>query len=159
MPDDTVIDGEVVALDETVNPSFNLQNFESSKTSLVYYVFDLLTFGGRDVMSEPLSIRRELLAREILSNLRDPIRESPILDASLPDLIEAVKAQGLEGVVAKLRDSGYEELNSDLPRLAFLQTRVLGQVLESTRASLAASAEVPSPQSQTARANHSQTAS
>jgi ATP-dependent DNA ligase len=74
----------------------------------VYYVFDVLAITGRDVMNEPLSNRRELLASEIMPNLREPIRESAMLDANLPDLIEAVKAQGLEGLVAKRRDSRYE---------------------------------------------------
>jgi bifunctional non-homologous end joining protein LigD len=109
MPDETVIDGEVVAMDETGKPSFNLlQNFGSSKASLLYYVFDVLILAGRDLMNEPLSCRRDLLQREILSKLRDPVRESAILDASLPDLITAVKAQGVEGLVAKRRDSRYE---------------------------------------------------
>jgi bifunctional non-homologous end joining protein LigD len=40
--------------------------------------------------------------------LDEPIGESPILDASLPDLIRSVKAQGLEGIVAKRLDSRYE---------------------------------------------------
>jgi hypothetical protein len=35
-------------------------------------------------------------------------RYSPILDASLPGLIRSVKEQGLEGLVAKRRDSKYE---------------------------------------------------
>jgi hypothetical protein len=30
----------------------------------------------------------------------EPIRESPVLEASLSDLIRSVKAQGLEGIVA-----------------------------------------------------------
>ena len=97
LPDDTVIGGEVVALDETGKPSFNLlQNDGSSKASLLYYVFDVLILVGREVMHEPLSVRRELLQREIMPKLREPVRESAILDASLPDLITAVKAQGLE---------------------------------------------------------------
>ena len=37
-----------------------------------------------------------------------PIRKSPVLDASLPDLIAAVRAQGLEGLVVKRLDSRYE---------------------------------------------------
>jgi bifunctional non-homologous end joining protein LigD len=113
LPDDTVIDGEVVALDPTGKPSFNLlQNFGqrdvTPKASLVYYVFDVLTIAGRDVMNEPLSMRLDLLAAKIMPGLRDPIRESPTLEAGLPDLIQAVKAQGLEGLVAKRRDSRYE---------------------------------------------------
>src|SRR5581483_9276309 len=40
--------------------------------------------------------------------LAEPIRFSPVLEASLRDLIQSVKAQGLEGLVAKRADSRYE---------------------------------------------------
>jgi ATP-dependent DNA ligase len=59
-------------------------------------------------MSEPLSVRRELLRRQVLPHLSDPIREAPQFDASLPNLIRAVREQGLEGIVAKRLDSVYE---------------------------------------------------
>ena len=109
LPDETAIDGEVVALDEAGRPSFNaLQNYGSSKSPILYYVFDALTIHGRDVTGEPLSSRRELLDLEILPKLGQPIRVSALLDASLPDLIHAVKAQGLEGLVAKRKGSRYE---------------------------------------------------
>ena len=109
MPDETVIDGEVVALDPAGRPSFNaLQNYGSSAIPLFYYVFDVLILAGEDITSEPLARRRELLQTQVLSKLDEPIRESPILDASLPDLIRSVKAQGLEGIVAKRLDSRYE---------------------------------------------------
>ena len=109
MPDETVIDGEVVALDPAGRPSFNaLQNYGSSATPLFYYVFDVLILAGEDVTSEQLVRRRELLQTRVLSKLDEPIRESPILDASLPELIRSVKAQGLEGIVAKRLDSRYE---------------------------------------------------
>ena len=109
MPDDSVIDGEIVALDEAGRPSLNaLQNYGSSSGLLLFYVFDVMIAAGKDVMAQPLEARREILVRRILSKLADPIRESPQLDASLPDLIRSVKAQGLEGLVAKRRDSRYE---------------------------------------------------
>jgi bifunctional non-homologous end joining protein LigD len=44
----------------------------------------------------------------VLSLLREPIREFPVLEARLSDLIRSVKAQGLEGIVAKRIDSRYE---------------------------------------------------
>jgi len=44
----------------------------------------------------------------VLVQLSEPIRESPVLDARLSDLIASVKANGLEGLVAKRRDSRYE---------------------------------------------------
>jgi DNA ligase D-like protein (predicted ligase) len=109
MPDETVIDGEVVALDAEGRPSFNLlQNYGSAKTPLVYYVFDVLILAGRDVMREPLDARRALLEEQVLPTLDEPIRYSQELRASLSDLIQAVKAQGLEGLVAKNRTKRYE---------------------------------------------------
>jgi bifunctional non-homologous end joining protein LigD len=63
---------------------------------------------GRRVMAEPLSVRRELLRNEVLPRVTDTIREAPQFDASLADLIRAVREQGLEGIVAKRLDSVYE---------------------------------------------------
>jgi len=109
LPDETVVDGEVVALDDSGRPSFHaLQNYGSRNAALFYYVFDVLILGGRDLTGEKLSARRELLAREVLPRFEDPIREAPRFDASLRDLIQAVRAQGLEGLVAKRLDSVYE---------------------------------------------------
>jgi bifunctional non-homologous end joining protein LigD len=109
LPDETVIDGEVVALDEQGRPSFNLlQNFGSSSTPLIYYVFDAPIVSGRDVLRETLDARRELLERVVLPLLDEPIRYSQELNADLPALINAVKAQGLEGLIAKRRSSRYE---------------------------------------------------
>ena len=109
MPDDTVIDGEIVAFDSSGRPSFNaLQNYGSSTGLLFYYVFDVMLVSGNDVTSEPLESRREILDRRVLAKLGEPIRESPVLDASLSDLIQSVKAQGLEGLIAKRRGSRYE---------------------------------------------------
>jgi ATP-dependent DNA ligase len=60
------------------------------------------------VMGEPLVKRRELIEKHVLPKLADPIRYSPVLEGSLKNLIHSVKAQGLEGLVAKRRDSKYE---------------------------------------------------
>jgi ATP-dependent DNA ligase len=45
---------------------------------------------------------------KVLSKLQEPIRYSPDLDATVPDLIRSVQEQGLEGLVAKCRTSVYE---------------------------------------------------
>ena len=109
LPDDTVVDGEIVALDQSGRPSFNLlQNYGSSNSAIFYYVFDVLILSGRDVMSEPLAKRRDLLRKHILPKVKDPIRESTELNAALPDVINAIRAKGLEGVVAKNLNSFYE---------------------------------------------------
>jgi ATP-dependent DNA ligase len=50
-------------------------------------------------------MRRELLEKKILPRLGEPVRYAAPLDAGFPVLIESVKAQGLEGLVAKRLDS------------------------------------------------------
>jgi ATP-dependent DNA ligase len=108
MPDETVLDGEVVALDEKGRPSFNALQNRSPREPLHFFIFDLLILRGRDVMAEPLVKRRALIEKHVLPTLADPIRYSPILEASLSNLIRSVKEQGLEGLVAKRSDSKYE---------------------------------------------------
>ena len=109
LPDETVVDGEVVALDDSGRPSFNaLQNYGTSNVPIFYYVFDVVLLSGRDVQSESLAERRDLLRNQVLPRMKDPIRECPELNASLSDVIAAVRAQGLEGVVAKNLNSSYE---------------------------------------------------
>ena len=122
LPDETVIDGEIVALDEAGRPSFNaLQNSIGSETRVVFYVFDLIVLSGRDVSAEPLTARRELLERKVLPTLAEPVRYAGILEASLRDLIHAVKTQGFEGLVAKRRNSRYE---SGLRSGAWMKMRI-----------------------------------
>jgi len=109
LPDETVIDGEVVAFDDDGRPSFNaLQNFGAAPGAVVYYVFDILTLAGKDLMRQPLEQRRALLEAKVLPRLAEPVRHAAPLDAPLPDLIHSVRAQRLEGLVAKRRDSRYE---------------------------------------------------
>src|SRR5687768_10825462 len=102
LPDNTVIDGEVIAFDENGRPSFSvLQNYGSAAAPTVYYVFDLMMLAGRDLMREPLEKRRELLEKTVLPKLTEPVRYAAPLDASLPVLVQSVKAEGFEGLVAK----------------------------------------------------------
>ena len=109
LPDETVIDGEVVALDAEGRPSFSLlQNNVSSKASLAYFIFDVLVLNGRDVMGETLEQRRALLKNRVLPRLTEPICYSPEVKASPPDLIRSARSAGLEGLVAKRRKSRYE---------------------------------------------------
>ena len=109
LPDETVIDGEVVAFDEEGKPSFNaLQNYGSAPAPVVFYGFDVMVLAGKDVMAEPLERRQALLEHKVLPKLKEPVRYTGSLKARLPDLIASVKAQGFEGLVAKRLDSRYE---------------------------------------------------
>jgi ATP-dependent DNA ligase len=109
LADETVIDGEIVALDGTGRPSFNLlQNSATHEYCLVFYVFDLLILAGEDLKNERLEVRRKLLGTGVMPRLAEPIRFSETIRASAADLIRAVREQGLEGVIAKRRSSSYQ---------------------------------------------------
>jgi DNA ligase D-like protein (predicted ligase) len=109
MPNETVIDGEVVALDEAGRPSFSaLQNYGSTDIPILYYIFDVMVLDGVDVMREPLCRRRELLEQQILPNVVEPVKYCAELDSDLTDLIQSAKKLRLEGLIAKRRDSRYQ---------------------------------------------------
>jgi bifunctional non-homologous end joining protein LigD len=60
LPDETSIDGELVALDENGRPSFNvLQNYRRAGTPLQFYAFDVLTLAGRSFQDRPLERKAE----------------------------------------------------------------------------------------------------
>lgn len=109
LPDDTIIDGELVVLDDQGKPSFSaLQNSRFTPEGLYFYVFDLIAFQKKDVRRLPLVERRRLLEDHALKGMRDPVRLSEIMNASPRALIAAARKAGLEGVIAKRADSRYE---------------------------------------------------
>jgi ATP-dependent DNA ligase len=57
LPDETVVDGEVIALDPDGRPSFNALQNGAIRATIVYYVFDVMILGGRSVMREALPPR------------------------------------------------------------------------------------------------------
>ena len=107
LPTDTVIDGEIVALDEHGKPSFNLlQGFGGEASAIVLYAFDLLMWRGKDLRLWPLEDRREQL-REIVPHLPDAIRFSETFNVPLSELMRAVRKHRLEGIIAKRAGSQY----------------------------------------------------
>jgi ATP-dependent DNA ligase len=108
LPDDTVVDGELVALDDDGRPDFHMmQKFRNASARIHYYIFDLLVLRGRDLTILPLSERRRLLKSEI--KIRDGrIRIVDYAEADSRSLLAAIRKQGLEGIVGKRSDSVYE---------------------------------------------------
>jgi len=107
LPDDTLIDGEIVALDDAGRPAFNLLQNDGSGAGVRYYAFDALIYRGRSLLGLSLEKRRHALAAT-LADIQDPVEATVTLDAAVGELIAAAKRFGLEGIVAKRRDSRYE---------------------------------------------------
>ena len=115
---DMVLDGEIVALDEEGRPSFELlqQRMNLSREAdlrraeaqvpVFYYVFDLLYLEGYDLRAVPLQDRQYLLERVLLPT--DRVRLVDHFEEEGEAVYEASLANGLEGVIAKRRDSVYE---------------------------------------------------
>jgi bifunctional non-homologous end joining protein LigD len=108
---EAMLDAEIVAVDEQGKSSFQLlQAYPSAtgrKPPLLAYVFDLLNLDGRDLTGLPLVERKELL-RPLLAAAPDQIRFSTNLTGDIDSFIKEMKARGLEGIIAKRRDSKYE---------------------------------------------------
>jgi bifunctional non-homologous end joining protein LigD len=104
-----VIDGEVVALGPDGRPSFQALQHRTDHAghAIVYYAFDVLHLNGRYLTAEPLDERRAHLT-DLLPGDQTVLRESQVLDGSAVDVAQAVRATGLEGVIAKRRDAAYE---------------------------------------------------
>lgn len=109
LPDNTIVDGELVVLDEHGRPSFSaLQKSRFTPDALHFYVFDLLALRGRDVRKLPLTDRRTLLQDHALSGMSDPVRLSAVFNVPAKRLIAAARKSGLEGVIGKRAESRYE---------------------------------------------------
>jgi DNA ligase D-like protein (predicted ligase) len=106
LPNETVVDGEIVALDDQGKPNFNmLQNFVSEAGRIRYFVFDLLRYKGRDLTGLPLIERRKILGS---LELFGRIQIADYFEANGDDLVRAAREQQLEGIVGKRKDSLYE---------------------------------------------------
>lgn len=108
LPMDTLIDGEVVALDQNGRPSFNLlQHRRSQANAIRFYAFDILVYRGRSTMGLELTVRRRWLARAV-EGLAGTIQLLETFETSPGKLARAAKDLGFEGVVAKRKSSLYE---------------------------------------------------
>src|SRR5262245_57735128 len=101
-----IVDGEIVAVDADGRPSFQALQHPSAHPghTVVFYAFDLLHLNGVDFVGAPLHERRASLP-DVLS--RSGILLSSELPGTADEVVEAVRHLGLEGVIAKRRNSRY----------------------------------------------------
>jgi bifunctional non-homologous end joining protein LigD len=113
-----LLDGEMVALDDSGRPCFQcLQDYANPRLSrvtgkprvsypLLYYVFDILYLNGYDLRQTPL-IQRKLILKAALKTSAQ-IKPVEYFENDGEALYEVSVAHGLEGIMAKRRDSVYE---------------------------------------------------
>ncbi|MES2828829.1 MAG: DNA ligase D [Bacteroidota bacterium] len=117
-----VLDGELLVLNDKGISDFGaMQNWRSEADgNLVFYVFDILWYEGKNLMDLPLSERQAIL-QSILPTDSDHIRQSKVFKASGIDFFKAAERIGLEGIIAKKADSTY---TSDLRSREWLKVKV-----------------------------------
>jgi ATP-dependent DNA ligase len=94
LPTNTVVDGEIVALDESGRPDFNLlQNFRSGASHIHYFVFDLLIYKNRDLTHLPPIERREIM-RSALPFGSTRVHISEYAETSASNMLRAIREQG-----------------------------------------------------------------
>ena len=107
LPADTLIDAEVIVIDETGRCSFNALQQSRPKGHIQLYAFDVLVHRGQAVMRLPIDGRRQLLT-EALRKVQYPVIQSTPFDVKPTELLRATKELRLEGVIAKRKSSMYE---------------------------------------------------
>jgi bifunctional non-homologous end joining protein LigD len=113
--EDWLLDGELIVLKNN-RPSFYhiMQREKNSALRLTrqvlaeypvhYMVFDLLRFGGKDLTAQPLYERLRLLS-DIIKRRELVVPVDSFDDGEL--LLQVTQQQGLEGIVAKRKESPY----------------------------------------------------
>ncbi|SDT41082.1 ATP-dependent DNA ligase [Microlunatus soli] len=114
---DAVLDGEIVALDDQGRPSFgrlqnriNLSNPADVRaarrtTPVQLVIFDVMRLNGKSLIKRSYEQRRAELEKLITGGR---IQLPPSFDGDLESATTAAQALGMEGVVAKRRNSTYQ---------------------------------------------------
>lgn len=120
-----VLDGEIVAFSSEGKPEFQLlQNqAESSNLALTYQVFDLLWLNGHSTEKLSLIERKELLKEALIEN--ELVKYCDHVEEKGKDFYKQIEAMGLEGMIAKKKDSPYTEgiRSEDWLKIKFQKTR------------------------------------
>ena len=103
-------DGEIVVPDEIGVPDFDTlqQWFDSARPAqILLYLFDIPYCDGHDMRAVPLETRRAFLQRLLAAAPSERVRFSESFDAAPHSVLTSACKMGLEGVIAKRRDSDY----------------------------------------------------
>lgn len=110
LPNNTILDGELILTDEQGKPDFEelQKRFKSKrdKRKVTFVAFDIVMYKGVDVTGLPLFRRKELLEEAFPESKRHT--KSRFMTGSPVDVFEVVKGASLEGIVIKDVNSTYK---------------------------------------------------
>lgn len=108
LPGRCILDGEIVMLDEKKRSRFQLlQNVGNQKAKAYYYIFDILSYEGKDLRSLPLLKRKAFLKTLLSHNHSKCLQFSTHVTRYGKKFFLQAKKKGLEGIMAKRSDSPY----------------------------------------------------
>jgi bifunctional non-homologous end joining protein LigD len=121
--DSAILDGEIVALDEKGQAHFNLIQprihltrsrdiaLADEQIPVYFYAFDLLYINGYNLMKFPL-LERKAVLKKLLENSNGWVRFTDHIEEEGVSFFNVVSKHGLEGIVAKLKSSQYQQARS-----------------------------------------------
>ncbi len=103
------LDGELVYLDDDDTPNFNAlaSAIEKDDPHLRYFLFDALWLNGRDLRAATLTARYAALTSLVNGTPESPLRLSEQFAEPPKSLLASACKMGLEGLIAKRKDSTY----------------------------------------------------
>ncbi|EPD81282.1 MULTISPECIES: RNA ligase family protein [unclassified Paenibacillus] len=110
LPEGTIVDGEVVVIDNSGKPDFEALSkrflSKNDKALVTFYAFDILRYRGTDTTGLSLLKRKELLLKAFEET--EAYKHVQWSVGSANDLYGLVKTNGSEGIVQKHENSKYE---------------------------------------------------
>jgi bifunctional non-homologous end joining protein LigD len=115
-PKSAVLDGEIVAIDRKGRPNFGFLQSRAGLTeeesaarsaSIELMLFDLLELDGHDITADDYDVRRAALSASVTG--AGPVHVPEEFDGDIEAALASSTSRGLEGVIAKVRDSRYTE--------------------------------------------------
>src|SRR5437016_580954 len=106
---EVVLDGEIVALDESGAPRFQL--LQQGERRERVFVFDVLWLDGRDLRNLTYLERRQIL-QKVLKGAPAAVKLSEVIDKEGRKALKDAAAAGYEGIIAKKNSSCYEPRRS-----------------------------------------------
>lgn len=114
LPGKFILDGEIVIFDKKGRSRFQLlQNYNESNDGTPFYcIFDILSFQGKDITNLPLLKRKEILLKLLNQHKGNFLHFSEHIETFGEPLFKLAKKKGLEGIIAKRKNSQYSHTRS-----------------------------------------------